>query len=127
METGRKCLECGELLHGRSDQKYCNDQCRNAHNNKQSGETNNLIRNLNRILKKNYVVLCSLTPSGKATVTREELVKNNFNFHYFTNMSKTRKERVVYYCYDHGYSMGEGEKVLLFRKRLPGGKKDHQG
>lgn len=119
-------MECGELLHGRSDQKYCNDQCRNAHNNRQSVETNNHIRSVNRTLKKNYVVLCNLNPRGKATVPREELVKNDFNFHYFTSMSTTWKGRVVYFCYDQGYSMGVGEKVLLFRKKPPAGKKNHQ-
>lgn len=126
METGRKCMECGELLHGRSDQKYCNDQCRNAHNNRLSGEINNFIRSVNRILKKNYVILCSLNPTGKCTVTREELVKNDFNFNYFTSMTKTRKGRVVYFCYDQGHSMGTGDKYLLFRKKQPKGKKDHQ-
>ncbi len=119
-------MECGELLHGRSDQKYCNDQCRNAHNNRQSVETNNHIRSVNRTLKKNYVVLCSLNPRGKATIPRAELVKNDFNFRYFTSMSTTWKGRVVYFCYDQGYSMGKGEKVLLFRKQQPAGKRDHQ-
>jgi len=126
METDRKCLECSELLHGRSDQKFCSDQCRNAFNNRQSSETNNHIRNVNRTLKKNYAILTSLNITGKTTVYREELVKRDFNFGYFTGMTKTKKGRVVYFCYDQGYSPGAGDKVLLFRKQLQSRKKEQK-
>ena len=30
----RKCLECGTVLKGRSDKKFCSDYCRNTYNNK---------------------------------------------------------------------------------------------
>ncbi len=31
----RHCTECGQRLAGRSDKKFCNDQCRTAWHNKQ--------------------------------------------------------------------------------------------
>ena len=113
----RKCLECGDTLHGRADQKFCSDQCRNAYNNKQLGETNNDIRRINRILKKNQSLLSGMNTSGKMTVTKSELLKKEFNFNYFTNLFKTQQGRIYYFCYDQGYSLVDGDKVLLVRKQ----------
>ena len=30
----KRCLECNDVLHGRSDKKFCSDACRNTYNNK---------------------------------------------------------------------------------------------
>ena len=118
METIRKCLECGEVLHGRSDQKYCNDQCRNTFNNRLSGETNNHIRRINRILKRNQPFLSVLNTKGRTTIKRDELLKKEFDFNYFTNLITTRYGRVYYFCYDQGYSPIDGKKVLLIYKEM---------
>ncbi len=112
----RKCLECGDSLHGRADQKFCCDQCRNTYNNKQLGQTTNAIRRVNRILKKNQSLLFGLNKSGKVTISRSELAGKDFNFNYFTNMFKTQQGRVYFFCYDQGYSLVDGDKVLLVRK-----------
>lgn len=115
--TVRKCLECGDTLRGRADQKFCNDQCRNTHNNKLMGESNSVVRQINRILKKNHLVLAMLNPDGKTTVFKHELVKKGFNFNYFTNTYTTRNGRTYHFCYDQGYAQVEGEKVLLVQKQ----------
>jgi hypothetical protein len=115
MMSERKCLECGDVLHGRADQKFCGYHCRNAFNNKQLGENNSTIRRINRILKKNQALLAGLNTNGKTTVTKSNLVKMEFNFNYFTNLLKTQHGRIYFYCYDQGYSMVDGDKVLLVR------------
>jgi hypothetical protein len=117
MISERRCLECGDVLHGRADQKYCNDQCRNTFNNKQLGETNNTIRRINRVLKKNQAVLAALNTNGKITVSKSQLIKKEFSFNYFTNLLITHHGRTYYFCYDQGYSMTDGDKVLLIRKQ----------
>ena len=73
--SDRKCLECYEQLKGRADQKFCNDQCRSAYNNRQLVDSNKVIRAINRILKKNYSILSTLNPDGKATVHLSDLQK----------------------------------------------------
>jgi predicted nucleic acid-binding Zn ribbon protein len=113
----RKCLECGDVLHGRADQKFCSDQCRNSYNNKQLGETNNTIRRINRILKKNQVLLSNMNSTGKITVMKSDMLKQQFNFNYFTNLFTTRHGRIYFFCYDQGYSLVDGDKVLLVRKQ----------
>lgn len=113
----RKCRECGDPLHGRADQKFCSDQCRNTFNNRQLGVSNNTIRRINRILKKNQSLLAGLNTTGKATVNKGDLLKREFNFSYFTNLYTTRNGRVYYFVYDQGYSPVDKEKVLLVRKQ----------
>lgn len=113
----RTCLECGDPLHGRSDQKFCSDQCRNSYNNKQLGEIDNTIRRINRILKKNQACLAGMNTTGKTTVLKSDLIKHQFNFSYITNLYTTKQGRTYYFCYDQGYSLVDGEKVLLVRKQ----------
>jgi predicted nucleic acid-binding Zn ribbon protein len=127
MMSERKCLECGDPLHGRADQKFCGDQCRNAFNNKQLGETSNIIRRINRILRKNQAVLSGMKTNGKMTVRRSELMKKEFNFSYVTHLDTTHQGRIVYYCYDQGYTPVGGDKVKLIRPILPCGSHIHHG
>lgn len=112
----RKCLECGELLRGRADQKFCSDACRNAFNNQKSGGTTGYMRKINRILKKNHHILKELNPDNKTTTWKGMLQKQGFNFNYFTHVYKTRTGRIYYFCYDQGFSALDNNKFVLVRK-----------
>lgn len=112
----RKCLECDEPLRGRADQKFCSDACRNAYNNKKLSGSSNYIRKINRILKKNHSILEELNPTGKTTVFKSVLLKNGFNFSYFTHIYKTRNQKVYYFCYDQGFLVLDNNKYLLVRR-----------
>jgi hypothetical protein len=114
----RKCLECYEQLRGRADQKFCNDQCRSAYNNRQLVDSNKVIRTINRILKKNYSILAALNPEGKTTILMNELQKKGYRFDYFTCSLPARNSRIFYFCYDMGYCELEHNKVLLVRRDL---------
>ncbi len=114
----RKCLECGELLRGRSDQKYCSDYCRNTYNNRLDVDTKNLIRNTNNRLRKNYKVLTELNKSGKTKVTRLRLYDRNFDFNFFTSTYTTKAGKIYYYVYDQGYLELENDYYLLIKKNL---------
>jgi len=118
--NNRKCLECYEQLRGRADQKFCNDQCRSAYNNRQLVESNKVIRTINRILKKNYFILAAVNPEGKTTVLMSDLQKKGYRFDYFTCTYAARNNRVYYFCYDMGYSELENSKVILVKRDLNG-------
>jgi len=99
-----KCVECGEKLYGRLDKKYCSDQCRAAYNNKLNSDSNNFMRNINNILRRNRRILIEQNPTGKAKVHKDKLVELGFNFNYYTNVYRTKKkENVYYFCYEYGY------------------------
>ncbi len=112
----RKCLECFEQLRGRADQKFCSDQCRSSYNNKQSLESHNVINSINRILRKNYFILSSLSTEGKFTTSKTDLQKKGYRFDYFTCTSTTKSNRVNYFCYDQGFRERENNKVTLMKR-----------
>jgi len=116
--SDRKCLQCYEQLRGRADQKFCSDQCRSAYNNQQYVESNNVIRTINRILKKNYFILSSLNLEGKTNASMSDLQKKGYRFDYFTCTSTSRNSRINFFCYDHGYREQENHKVILIRRDL---------
>ena len=113
----RVCLECGDQLKGRKDQKYCSDYCRNTFNNRINEDATNMVRRINRILRKNRRILSELNPTGKRTIDALVLAEEGFNFHYFTNMFSTQKGSVYWFCYDQGYLKLEGEKYMLVQKQ----------
>lgn len=113
----RNCQECGEPLKGRADQKFCNDSCRNAFNNKKLGKNSLLMRRINRTLKKNHNILSELNPDGKSTTWKKALDKRGFCFSYYTHVYKTRAGREYFFCYDQGYSALGNNKFVLVQKQ----------
>lgn len=111
----RLCLDCGNALKGRSDKKFCDDQCRSNYNNRLKSEDNSLIKQVNSVLKKNRSILEKLNPEGKIKVTRDKLLKEGFNFNYFTHVYETQKGSVYHFCYEYGYLPIENNMILLIR------------
>ena len=91
-----------------------------AYNNRQFSETNNMVRNINRILRKNYAILTLLSPTDKSMVSKADLTRHGFDFDYFTGIYTTRTNRVYYFCYDRGYAELENNKLILVRRTPPG-------
>jgi hypothetical protein len=116
MET-RLCLDCNEELRGRSDKKFCDDQCRSNFNNRQQSENTSFIRQVNAILKRNRRILEELNPDGKTRLTRKKLLAKGFNFEYFTNIYKTQTGKNYYFCYESGYLALENDDILLVRNK----------
>ncbi len=112
----KKCLECGTVIIGRVDKKFCSDYCRNTYNNKVNVESKNLIRNTNNRLKKNYKILTELNVSGKTKITRSRLNNQNFDFNYFTSIYTTKTGNVYHYVYDQGYLALENDYFLLIKR-----------
>lgn len=117
MLMSETCLECGEKITGRSDKKFCSDYCRNAYNNRQNRDTNNLMRNVHNRLRRNYRILEELNVKDKTTVPRSKLVRSGFDFTYFTSIYTTQKGATYYFVYDQGYLLLDKGKNCLLVKR----------
>jgi len=71
----KQCLECDNEIKGRIDKKFCSDYCRNAYNNKLNKDSNNLVRNTNNRLRKNYRILDAYElKDGKTRTTKNSLL-----------------------------------------------------
>jgi hypothetical protein len=119
LQGNHQCKDCGALLTGRSDKRFCDDYCRNHYNNKMKSGSNNLIRNINNALKKNRNVLSSLLNEGDDTtkVTREKLLESGFLFKYGTHSYTNKKGNVYIYCYDYGYLKLDNDIILIVRHK----------
>jgi hypothetical protein len=106
MNKEKHCLDCGEVIHGRADKKFCNDMCRNNYNNQLNSSSYNLIRNINNILRRNRRIMEELNPSGKTKTTREKMLVKGFDFEYFTH----------HFCYEYGYLPLDGDEILLVKR-----------
>ncbi|MBW7935975.1 MAG: hypothetical protein LC101_01215 [Flavobacteriales bacterium] len=112
----RKCLDCGDTLTGRADKKFCSDLCRNNYNNRQNSDANNLVRNINHILRKNRRILEELTPDGKSKVHKDKLNQAGFNFQYHTHTYTTQTGNIYVFCYEYGYLVLDGGFYALVKR-----------
>ena len=113
----RQCLECGKPVYGRIDKKFCDDQCRNTFNNKQNSDSNNYVRNVHNVLRRNRRILEELNPNGKSKTTRSKLTERGFDFNYHTTTYTTKAGATYYFCYEYGYLPIEGDYFALVKKQ----------
>lgn len=116
MTEKRACLDCGEIIKGRADKKFCSDLCRNNYNNKLNADSTNYVRNVNNILRKNRRIIEELVPTGKANVNKSKLLEKGFDFTYYTNTYKTQKGVVYFFCYEYGYLPLENDFYFLVKR-----------
>jgi predicted nucleic acid-binding Zn ribbon protein len=113
----RTCLDCGETLRGRADQKFCSDACRNNYNNRMNRSETNFMRNIQNILRRNRRILSDMNNEGLKKVHQDALIAKGFHFDFHTNVFTTKDGQIQYYCYEQGYKKDDDEYYsLLMRK-----------
>ena len=109
----KKCLDCGEPIHGRTDKKFCSDQCRNNYNNRLNRDTNNFVRNVHGLLRKNRRILADLHGEGRIRVHRDALFALGYNFSFFTHIIESSSGQMFHYCFEYGYCDAGNDFVEL--------------
>jgi len=113
----RLCPECRYEIIGRIDKKFCSDQCRNAFNNRLKQDSNNYMRKVNNILRRNRRILAELNPRGKSKAHRNKMIDKGFNFDYYTNTYTTKAGKIYFFCYEYGYLPIEDDFYALVLKQ----------
>ncbi len=116
MNEKRVCLDCQKEIVGRADKKFCDDNCRNNANNKRNSESNQGIKKINAILKRNRQILSELVPNDTGKSNYKSLLAKGFNFSHFTHIYTNKKGAVYYFVYEFGYLPVEGEHYFLVRR-----------
>lgn len=110
-----QCLNCQQILHGRTDKKFCNDYCRNASNNALFRDINNLVRNITAAIKRNRRImqhaLCN--DPVRRIYKQSEIVDLGFDFDYHTHMKRTRTGNLIFYCFEYGYIKTKKDRIRL--------------
>ena len=115
----KTCLTCGKPLKGRADKRFCDDYCRNSHNNQLKSASNNMVRNINNALGKNRRILESLLPEGEETAkaNKEKLQRLGLQFKYITHTYVTKTGKTYFYCYEYGYLPLENDWYLIVKRK----------
>jgi len=111
------CAECGEVIKGRSDKKFCSDMCRNAYNNKLNSDSNNYVRNINNILRKNRRIMEESLSGDTTKISKQKLLDKGFNFNFYTNQNITKNNHTYFFCYEYGYLGLENDFILLVKRK----------
>lgn len=127
MENQTKtCRQCGREMHGRSDKKYCNDDCRNIFNNtKHQHSETPYVKGITSTLRKNRKVLLTIAPANRnwIIVSQVVLTRLGFNFYYHTH-STPIGSKILTCCFEVGYFHLENSNVLIIRTaKLPENRK----
>lgn len=99
----RVCLDCGARLLGRSDKKFCSDQCRNNYNNRLNRDQNNYVRNVHAQLRRNRKIIADLLDDGHGNIHRDALIAQGYNFTFFTHLVETHEGLKWAYCFEYGF------------------------
>lgn len=115
-EEQKLCLNCHEVIQGRADKKFCDDQCRSSFNNKAYGEMVSEMRTINNILRRNRRIIRELSKnSNKQKVSKDRLHEAGFNFKYHTHTCAAPRGKVYTLCYDHGYLPCDNDVFILVK------------
>ncbi len=113
-----KCLECGNRIKGRTDKRFCNDQCRNSYHNRLKSDINAMVRRVNKQLRHNRRIMEKLVPSnpGKITIPKSRLTDEGFNFNYHTHTYTTKNGHTYIFCYEYGYLPLDNNVYMLVKR-----------
>ena len=120
MDTKEKhCLHCKKVIKGRTDKKFCDDFCRNSYNNEHNSDANNLMRNINNILRKNRRILKNAIPANAELikVKRDLLLQKGYQFQYHTHYYENKKGQIYTFCYEYGILPLEQDIFLIVHRR----------
>ncbi len=106
------CKQCGDVLRGRTDKQYCDDQCRSAFHNAQNSNSTNFMRTTHRIMRRNWKVLHRFENDGIHELPLIEAQKQGFNEDVVTGIYRANGQ-MLYRCYEYSFEVREG-KVLYF-------------
>ena len=115
LRTVPRCLHCGEKIsYGRTDKKYCCDDCRVEHNNSMTRDSRMFRRRVLSQLSSNYDILVTLLHAGTASIPLADIVSMGFAPGVVTSCSKAGKH-VEFGCFDIKFRMTQTKIYSIYK------------
>ncbi|WP_099367337.1 hypothetical protein [Sphingobacterium sp. 1.A.4] len=112
----KTCSECHRIIKGRSDKKFCDDNCRNVFNNRKNSNDEDVLRKINRKLKRNRRILETFLGEEKMVkVNKVKLLSEGFSIDYHTHILNTNKGQTYYFSYEYGFLEIENGMMLIVK------------
>lgn len=118
--SANRCPQCQNPIIGRSDKKYCSDDCRALANRQKQRIARQPSVITNQILWNNREALRTLWTQRPTMVSRDTLLSSGYNFDFHTNLHITAGGNIYYVCYDFGFQpcVVSGMKMALIVKMI---------
>lgn len=101
-ETEPSCLECGRELYGRSDKKFCSEECKNRYHNRRHQDSRRIRNRIITDLSSNYEILENLLKMKIKVVSLCDAEAMGFKPAIITGCTK-EKGHNEYRCFDIKY------------------------
>ena len=110
-----RCLHCGEKIrYGRTDKKYCCEDCRMEHNNALARDSRTFRRRVLSQLSSNYSLLSNVLQSGADSVPLSDIVSMGFAPGIVTSYARVGKHD-EFGCFDIKYRMTATKLYSMFK------------
>lgn len=98
------CLDCGAVLEGRVDKKFCSPYCKSSyHYEINKKKEKGLYRKIDNQLKLNRRILKKFNKEGVTTIRKNILLAEGFNPDFFTHYWKANNGNLYLFCYEYGF------------------------
>ena len=112
----KKCIVCSSDIFGRSDKRFCSDNCRAVFHQSENKSVSALVKKTNKVLLKNYKILSRFNPDGKKIINRDRLENAGYSFEFMTQIITTKKGNQYTFCYYQGFMQLEDGKLILVKR-----------
>lgn len=100
----KKCIYCSTEFEGRLNRKFCSSKCKNAHHNEVNRDKESVVRNLNKALHKNWIILQDMYRVYRSTpINLSVLESNGFKTKYHTHVHNSPVGEKYTMVYDYGF------------------------
>ena len=111
----KPCENCGRELYGRTDKRFCNDNCRNEFNRRKKQaellKANEAMPEILRIIKRNYEILRSIgeiQADSEIFLEKKSARLNGFDFRFYTSVKQYPNDGLYHFCFERGWKEIEG-------------------
>lgn len=112
-ENKKHCKECGTVLTGRADKKYCDSNCRSLYHNRANRKETERMRQVERVMRRNRNYLDRKSQNGRKFIPVVELFDSGFDLKYFTHFHEDQEGRVWRMVYDIPYLLTKKGILLM--------------
>lgn len=112
------CPICENRIRGRSDKKFCSDDCRARYHNSNNKQNNNYTNLILKTLNTNRKILENLYKNGVVNIPVKLLISIGFNLNFFTHTHSSSDKIQVRYIFDIGYKIEADSIKIIHNETL---------